>query len=181
MLKVSIFASGNGSNFQAIIDSDLNIDIDLLVCDKPQAKVIERARKHNIDVLIVDYQQGQEQVEAIIIAELKKRKIDFIILAGYLRILSNHFINQFSTIINIHPSLLPKYKGLHAIDKALANNDEIIGVTVHHVSEAVDEGTIIKQEAIEIKNLSKDEVYEQVHQLEHRLYLEVIKELVDEK
>lgn len=181
MLKISVFASGDGSNFQAIIDSDLNIDVDLLVCDKPHAKVIERAKKRNIDVLIVNYQEGQAKVEAIIIKELKKRDIDFIVLAGYLRILSNNFINHFTTIINIHPSLLPKYKGLHAIDRALDNNDEYIGVSVHHVSEEVDDGLIIRQEQINVKNLSRDEVYQQVHQLEHKLYLEVIKEFSDER
>lgn len=179
MLKAAIFASGNGTNFEAIVQANLDIEIALLVCDQKDAYVIKRAEKYHIPTLIVDYQEGKAKAEQTIINKLEG--IDFIILAGYLRVLSNNFIKHFSTIINVHPSLLPKYKGLNAIEQALNNNEEYIGVTIHHVNELVDDGQIIKQDKVNINGLSEEEVYQKVHQLEHKLYIEVIKELTYEK
>lgn len=177
MLKVAIFASGNGTNFAALVQANLPIDIALLVCDQQDAYVIKRAQEHQIAVLAVDYHNGKDEVETKIISKLKKENIDFIILAGYLRILSSNFIKQFTTIVNVHPSLLPKYKGLNAIKQALNNNEEFIGVSIHYVSELVDEGMIIKQDKVNVRGLSEEEVFQKVHQLEHQLYIEVIKEL----
>ncbi|WP_423363753.1 phosphoribosylglycinamide formyltransferase [Mycoplasma sp. P36-A1] len=186
MLKnVAVFASGNGSNFQAIADeaisNNLKINIKILVCDKKDAYAITRAKKLNIEVLLVDYKEGKKEVEHKIITELSKLKIDLIILAGFLRILSKDFIIKYKNrIINIHPSALPKYKGLHAIEQALENKDKSLGVTVHYVDEELDNGPIILQEIFSIENLDNQNIYKKVHQIEHQVYIKAIKKVTEE-
>lgn len=184
--KVAVFASGNGSNFQAILDAtknqELKIDIQILVVDKADAYAIERAKSAGIPVLLVNYKQdGKEVVEQTILNKLQELEVEYIILAGFLRILSPMFIQAYENkIINIHPSALPKYKGLHAIEQALENNDTTLGVTVHFVDEHLDNGQIIEQELFSIEGLDTQNIYKKVHQIEHQVYIKALKKVMED-
>ncbi|MDF9867366.1 phosphoribosylglycinamide formyltransferase-1 [Bacilli bacterium PM5-3] len=187
MLKnVAVFASGNGSNFQAIIDAmnnkELAISIKILVCNNDDAYAINRAIENDIDVILIDYKKySSYEIESMLVAKLKELKIDYILLAGFMRKLTPLFISSYrNRIINIHPSLLPKYKGLHAIEQALDNGDNEIGVSVHFVDEKLDNGPIIIQDSVDIKGLSSDDMYEKIHKLEHVLYVKAIKKVLEE-
>ncbi|MDL2211832.1 phosphoribosylglycinamide formyltransferase [Erysipelotrichaceae bacterium OttesenSCG-928-M19] len=184
--KAVVFASGNGSNFQAIVDAskakEIDVSIELLICNNEDAYVIERAINSGIDTLLVDYKKYTYfEIESMLIKQFKEMKIDYIFLAGFLRKLSPYFVTHFKNkILNIHPSLLPKYKGLDAIEQALANKDKEIGVTVHYVDEKLDNGPIIIQEEINIMGIDSEQVYQNVHELEHRLYIEAINKVMEE-
>jgi phosphoribosylglycinamide formyltransferase 1 len=183
MMNIAVFASGNGSNFAAIAKSiergELSCDLKLLVCDNPKAKVIDRARRIGVDILLLDREgfQSKRSFEAAIISRLKKDRIDLIVLAGFMRILSPEFVKAFhNRIINIHPSLLPAFKGADGIHDAFAYGAKVTGVTVHFVDEHMDHGPIILQEAVQIKE--KDtlgSLEARIHSLEHRLYPEAIR------
>ena len=185
MLNGAIFASGNGSNFQAIVDASkeslININIKLLICNNEEAYVINRALDADIDIIVVDYKKyPAHEIERMLLVKLKEYKIDYIFLAGYLRLLTSTLINKYpNKILNIHPSLLPKYKGLNAIEQAIKNKDEVIGVTVHYVDELLDNGQIIIQDSIDVSKMNTAEIYENIHQLEHKLYLEAINKVLE--
>ena len=158
MIKVGIFASGNGSNAQTIIDycaTHATYKVMALVCDQKDAFVIERARMAGIPVLIctLDDFDGASKVERQlkheqnIIEQLEPYEIDLICLAGYMRLLSSTFLQEYSRVINIHPSLLPKYPGLLAFKKAYESNDSHAGVTIHWVDEGMDTGEVIIQDS----------------------------------
>jgi len=182
--KLAVFASGNGSNFQAIADAikqlKILVKIEVLITDKKDAYAIERAKALDIPVVIVDYKEGREKVEEIILNTLEKYKIDYIALAGFMRVLSSDFVNKYpGRILNVHPSILPKYKGLNAIDQALDNGDSELGVTVHFVDESLDGGPIIAQEIFPIEGLTREQVIQRVHQVEHILYVDALKKVVE--
>lgn len=186
MLNTVVFASGNGTNFQAIIDAvdqgELKLKIKLLVCDKEDAYAIERALNNKIDVLLIDYKKySKSEIEHMLVHVLKEKKIELVVLAGFLRIFSPYFISNYrNKIINIHPSLLPKYKGLHAVEQALEQGEQEIGVTVHYVDEKLDSGDIILQDKFKITGLNETAIYENLHELEHRLYIEALKKITEE-
>lgn len=189
MKKIAIFASGSGSNFQAILDSIksgyLDADISLMVCDKSDAYVIKRAEVNNIETFIFnpkDY-NNKEAYETEILKKLKENDIDLIVLAGYMRLFGKTLLNEFEgRIINIHPSLLPAFKGKDAIDMALNYGVKVIGVTVHWVDEGMDTGKIIDQESFKLSgNETKKEIEEKIHNIEHKLYPKVIKDIVSGK
>lgn len=175
MKKIAIFASGNGTNFKALADSKIikNLaKISLLVCDKPGAKVVERAKDRDIDVFAFspkDY-GSKKAYEREILQRVKDT--DFIFLAGYMRILSKDFLEAYKgEVINIHPSLLPKHKGVEAIKRAYEARDPYIGVSIHYVNEEVDGGQIIAQDKFKVDyGKSLDEIEEIVHEIEHELY-----------
>jgi len=182
--KLAVFASGNGSNFQAIADAikqlKILVKIEVLITDKKDAYAIERAKALDIPVVIVDYKEGREKVEETILNTLEEYKIDYIALAGFMRVLSSDFVNKYpGRILNVHPSILPKYKGLNAIDQALDNGDSELGVTVHFVDESLDGGPIIAQEIFPIEGLTREQVIQRVHQVEHILYVDALKKVVE--
>ena len=183
--KAVVFASGNGSNFQAIVDAaskkEINVSIELLICNNEDAYVIERALNSGIDVLLVDYKKySYYEIESMLLSKFKEMKIDYIFLAGFLRKLSPLFVSSYKNrIINIHPSLLPKYKGLDAIEQAINNHDQKIGVTVHFVDEKLDNGPVIIQDTVNVEGLKEDEIYEKVHALEHKLYVDAINKVLE--
>lgn len=185
MANIAIFASGNGSNFEALVKS-LNQDqqnrIAILFCNNKNAYVLERAKKINTRIILLDYKkQSQKEVENNILKNLKTKKIDIIFLAGFMKILSKFFLDQLNIpILNIHPSLLPHHKGINAIEKAFIAGDENIGITIHHVNEEVDSGNIIFQKSIKLdKRLGLDHIENQIHQLEHKWYPVVAKRYCD--
>lgn len=185
--KAVVFASGNGSNFQAIVDAaknkEINVSVELLVCNNEEAYVVKRATASGVDTLLVDYHQySYFEIESMLLKMFKEMKIDYIFLAGFLRKLSPYFVmNYQNKILNIHPSFLPKYKGMNAVEQAIANREAQIGVTVHYVDEKLDHGPMIVQEGINTKGLTNDEIYEEVHKLEHRLYIEAIIQVMEDQ
>lgn len=186
-MRVAIFASGNGSNFEAIAKSDelrrAGLEIELLVCDQPNAHVIKRAEKYQIPVFVnqlADY-PDRATYEQAIIEKLKPLKIEYILLAGYMRVVTPTLLTAYpNQIINIHPSLLPKFSGLEAIERAFASNAPVTGVTIHYIDEGVDTGPVIKQDkVIRLKNDTEASLEARIHQTEHQMYRQVILDLLN--
>ncbi|MEF7441624.1 phosphoribosylglycinamide formyltransferase [Paenibacillus lautus] len=180
--RMAVFASGRGSNFQALVDAQqsgaLGGEISILVCDKPQAPVVELAKSANVDVFAFQPKEyaSKEDYEREIAAELQQRGVELIVLAGYMRLLSPSFVEFYNgRIINIHPSLLPAFPGKDAIGQALAYGVKMTGVTVHFVDGGMDTGPVIAQKAVEIKDGDTAETLaERIHAVEQKLYSEVV-------
>lgn len=184
--KIAVFASGSGSNFQAIADAvqsvELDTEISLLVCDKPGAFVIERANKMGIPTFVFNAKEyaSKEAFEQEIVSRLKSHDAEFIVLAGYMRLIGPTLLNEFEgRIVNIHPSLLPEFPGKDAIGQAIRAGAEETGVTVHFVDEGMDTGPIIAQERVKVQ---ADETLEslqvKIHTIEHALYPAVLQKLL---
>jgi len=183
MKKIAIFASGRGSNFSAIAQAvkkgSLKVKLALLVCDNPQAPVLSKARKLKIKTVLVkrgDF-DSKKDFEKEITRYLKEEKIDLVIMAGFMRMLTPYFVRAYKNrIINIHPALLPAFKGAHAIKDAFDYGVKVTGVTVHFVDEEMDHGAIILQKEAEIKeNDTLVSLEAKIHKVEHLLYPEAIK------
>ena len=188
MTNIAVFASGNGSNFQAILDATksgaLKATIQLLVCDRQNAYCIQRAEEANIPSFVFTAKQyeSKEQYEAEVISHLKELNVEFIILAGYMRLIGPTILDAFpGKIVNIHPSFLPLFPGKDAIGQALLANVESTGVTVHYVDEGMDTGPIIAQEKIIIdQDETKESLEKKVHDIEHVLYVDTLKKLFNQ-
>lgn len=187
-MKVAIFASGNGSNFEAIAEAvqrqELDVEISLLFCDQPKAFVIERGEKYGVPIFSFSPKSFPTRAayEQEILKALAVYQVDFIILAGYMRLIGEDLLKAYpQKIINIHPSLLPAFPGLHGIRDALAAGVSETGVTIHYIDEGVDTGPVIAQE--KVKLLADDTLATlatRIHQVEHRLYVEILKQLAEE-
>jgi phosphoribosylglycinamide formyltransferase-1 len=188
--NIAVFASGRGSNFQAIAKAVKSgkikkANLVLLVCDNPSAPVIFRAKKLKVKVVLVrpDIFSAKKDFESKIIQSLKENKVGLILLAGFMRILSSDFVRKYKNrIINIHPSLLPSFKGGEGIKDAFEYGVKVTGVTVHFVDERMDHGPIILQKEIKVEE--KDtlaSLEKKVHKVEHKLYPEAIKLFVGNK
>ncbi|MDD5128930.1 MAG: phosphoribosylglycinamide formyltransferase [Candidatus Omnitrophica bacterium] len=177
-MNLAVFASGNGSNFSAIVkaikEGKVRVRSLILVCDNPGAFVLKRAQKAGVRVILASRGDfpSRKDFEAAIIQRLKIYKIDLIVLAGFMRMLSPAFVERYrNRILNIHPSLLPAFKGAHAIKDAFEDKVPFTGVTVHVVDEKMDHGPVILQERLKIK--SRDSfvsLEKRIHALEHKLY-----------
>jgi len=176
-LKIAILASGEGTNFQELIDlsksNKLDIDIKILITNKSDAGCISRAKKSNINYKIIknsDYEK-KEFFEEEIINTLKNYDIELVVMAGWMRIMSSKFVNSFKNkIINIHPSLLPSFKGGNAIEEAMSYNSKITGCSVHFVESKVDSGALIMQAALSISEEDNfDSISKKIHFLEHKI------------
>ena len=153
-INIAVFISGNGSNLKSLILNSLKkrskYEIKLVISNKPTAKGLGYARKFKIKKKIINYLNKKSAEKAILI-ELKQNKIDLICLAGFMKILSNDLIKKFKgKIINIHPSLLPKYKGLDTHQRAINDKQKYSGCTVHYVNSKLDSGKIILQKKVKI-------------------------------
>ena len=174
-IKTAVFISGTGTNLKNLIKfskiKKSPISIDLIISNTNKAKGLKYADQFNIKKKIFNF-QNTKNVEKKILLLIQKEKINFICLAGFMKILSKDFIKKFDgRIINIHPSLLPKYKGLKAHGRAIKNEDKFAGCTVHYVTEKLDSGKIILQKKIKIT--AKDNsvsLAKKVLKLEHKLY-----------
>ena len=166
--------SGNGTNFENIVKSCPEIDVVLMVYNKKDCGAVRKAKKLGISSCYI-----KSTEENRIINEFKWARVDYVILAGWMRILSSKFIQAFpDKIINIHPSLLPKYKGLDPIQRALDNGDKVTGCTVHMVTEELDSGRILMQEQVPIcRHDTIETLTMAVHQAEHRIFPEVLRNL----
>ena len=154
-IKIAVFISGKGSNLKNLINHSLKVDskfkINLIISNNPKAKGLIYAKEYRIKKKIFD-NSNNKFFEKKTLLELKKNKINFICLAGFMKILSKSFLNNFKgTVINIHPSLLPKYKGLNTHQRVLDNNEKYSGCTVHFVNSKLDSGKIILQKKIRIQ------------------------------
>ena len=182
-MNIAIFASGRGTNFAAIVRAakkgKISANIALLVCDNPKASVISKARRAGIEVFLIKRADflNKRDFEDRIIQRLEEARIDLVVLAGFMRLLSPEFTQRFKfKILNIHPALLPAFKGVHGIKDALDYGVKAAGVTVHFVDEEMDHGPIILQAAVKI---NEDETLEsleaKIHKVEHKLYPEAVR------
>jgi phosphoribosylglycinamide formyltransferase-1 len=182
--RIAVFASGNGGNLQALIDNSRdkklgNSEIALVFSDNPAAYALKRARKAGISVCVLEKTgfAGREEYDRAAAAALDARGIDLVVLAGFMRILSPFFVRKYrGRLINIHPSILPSFKGAHGIKDAYDYGVKISGATVHFVTEDLDAGPIISQGAVGIKEgESADSFERRMHELEHKLYPEAVR------
>lgn len=164
MKRVSVLASGRGSNFQAIIDSvesgRLEVTIGSLITDNPQAYAIERAERAGIPVQLVNFASYAERsaYEAALLQAMEDSSADLFVLAGYMRILEGMIVRRYlGRLINIHPALLPSFPGLHAQEQALRHGVKISGCTVHFVDEGMDTGPIILQRCVPVRDDDDEE------------------------
>lgn len=187
MKRIAIFASGEGSNFQVLADAcrrgDIPAEAALMVCDRPSARVNERADRMGIERFTFsprDY-ASKAEYEREIVRRLDEKGIDLVCLAGYMRILSDELLGAYGgRIVNVHPSLLPAFKGAHAIEQALEYGVKIFGVTIHWVDATLDGGRIIAQRAFPYEGSDLEELVRLVHAAEHPLYVETVKRLLNE-
>ena len=174
-IRSCVFISGNGSNLKSLIKSsrDYNfpIKIQLIISNNPNAKGLRFAKQYSIPYKFFP-SDNKEKFERNSLFEIKKRKIKFLCLAGFMKILSKNFIKAFGyKIINIHPSLLPKYKGLNTHKRVLRSRDRYSGCTVHLVTPKLDSGKIILQKKILIdKNETEKSLKTKILRQEHKLY-----------
>ncbi|MDR4947869.1 phosphoribosylglycinamide formyltransferase [Neobacillus cucumis] len=185
-MKIAVFASGTGTNFATILKSIklkqiTNVEIVLLVSDNPEALAVRKAKDESIPIFTFkakDYPNKQAYEEEIL-EELIERNVDFIVLAGYMRLLGHVLLQAYEgNIINVHPSLLPSFKGKDAIGQALEYGVKVTGVTVHYVDEGMDTGAIIAQQAVTIDSEeTRETLTKKIQEVEHKLLPEVIQSL----
>ena len=176
--KTAVLASGFGSNLQALIDAQAAGEslarIACVVSDRADSGALVRAARHGIEGILLSPRDfpDREALDTALCDRLDARGIDWVVLAGYMRILSKAFVRRYrGRILNIHPSLLPAYPGIRSIERAHADRAARTGVTVHFVDEGVDTGPIILQEAFAVDpQESLEALTQRVHALEHRLY-----------
>ena len=185
--KVAVLISGNGSNLQSLIDNfkkESSIDIKCVISNKENAFGLERATEANIDNFFVDHTKfkSREEFDQELIKILEEYDPDLIVLAGFMRILSELFVDKYiGKLINIHPSLLPKYPGLETHEKVIENKDSHHGVTIHYVDKTLDGGPICAQSKMEVKTNNIKDLQNQIHQIEHEMYPLVIKQIAEGK
>ena len=186
--KIAIFASGYGSNFEAIATAALAdvipAEVALMVCDKPQARVVEVAQKMGIPSFVFsakDY-ASKADYEREIVSRLREEEVELICLAGYMRIVGEELLSAYEGhIINLHPSLLPAFKGARAIEQAMEYGVKVFGASIHYVDSSLDGGRIIAQRAIEYDGDSIEEVTAKIHSIEHELYIQTISKLLNKE
>ena len=183
--KLAVFASGTGSNFEAIADAcadgTLNAEVVLMVCDKPAAAVVGKAAARGIESFVFspkDY-ACKADYEKEIIGRMDAKKVELVCLAGYMRIVSDVLLEAYAgRIINIHPSLLPSFRGAHAVEQAVAFGVKVYGITIHYVTAELDGGKIIAQRAFDYDGDDPEEVHRIGQKIEHKLYVETIDKLL---
>ena len=182
-LIVSVFISGRGTNLKSLINfskkKNSPIKIVLVVCNNNNAKGISYAKKSKIKFLIINY-KNKKKAENKILENLKKNKINLICLAGFMKILSKKIINVYKNrILNIHPSLLPKYKGLNTHKRVIMNKEKFTGCTVHLVNTKLDSGKIILQKKIKIlKKDDENSLSKRLLKIENLIYPKAIKKFI---
>ncbi|QQF52423.1 phosphoribosylglycinamide formyltransferase [Campylobacter fetus subsp. venerealis] len=175
--NIAILFSGSGSNLEAILEKvhgkvfgDVKIVAKLLICNKTDAYGIERAKKLGLETLIIDSSKfiSREEFDAALVKEIEKNEIDLTVLAGFMRILTHVFTSKIKAI-NLHPSILPLFKGAHAIKESFDSDMAVGGVSVHYVSEELDGGKIIAQETFPRNSKTFEEWEETIHKIEHEI------------
>jgi phosphoribosylglycinamide formyltransferase-1 len=185
--RLVVLASGNGSNFQAIIDAceagRLDAEVVRLIVNRPGAYALERAKRHGIPAEVIDHEHyaDREHFDAALADAVADAQPDWIIMAGFMRILTERFVDRFQgRLINIHPSLLPKYPGRSTHARALKAGDRQHGATVHFVTPTVDAGPPIVQGRIDIQaDDTPERLKQRIHDIEHRIYPLAIEWLIE--
>lgn len=188
-LKIGVLISGSGSNLQAIIDridqGTLDAEIVLVISSRPDAFGLTRAEKADIPTLALNREVYQDAPAANkrIADALKEAGAEYVIMAGYMRKLTNEVLDAYpDKVVNLHPALLPSFKGAHAIEDAFTFGVKVTGITVHFANEDYDKGPIIAQRAVEIREDDTLESLEtRIHEAEHELYPEVISLLAQQR
>jgi len=189
MRNIAILASGNGTNFSAIAKAVkhgyIKANLKLMVTDKQNSYVRIRAKRSGVKNIFCDPKAFSCRLafDKELYGILNKEKIDLVILAGFMRILTPYFVRKFKNrILNIHPALLPAFRGEHAIGRVFKSGCKITGVTVHFVDEKVDHGPVILQEKVKVKkDMSLEDLEREIHKVEHKLYPQAIKLVIDKK
>ena len=185
LIKLAVLFSGNGSNLENILSKlhqktfgKNTFEVVLCLCNKKEAYGIKRARKFGLESVIVEHQnyKSREEFDKAVVEKIKESGADLTILAGFMRILSPVFTQNIKAV-NLHPSLLPLFKGANAIKQSYESDMKVAGVSVHWVSEELDGGKIIAQKAFEKKNLTYEEFEEKIHALEYELLPQSVIEL----
>ena len=190
ILKVGAIASGSGSNFEAIVQATETgilkdkARVEVLICNKAGAYSIERAKNHDIPFYLIEsdkYKGTREEYDQKVINILDEYKCKLIVLVGYMRFVSQHFIDAFDgNVMNIHPALLPSFKGMHAHEDALAYGVKVSGVTVHFVDPEEDHGPIIIQKAVPVYDTdTKDTLGPRILEWEHKAFPKAIELFLD--
>jgi len=182
--RIAVLASGVGTNLQALLDDPIvGAWITLVVSDKPQAGALEKARARGVETVFVDPDgfEDRRSFDDAVMALLDRAGTEYVVLAGFMRVLGPEFVHAYEgRMLNIHPSLLPKFPGTHAVQDALEAGVERTGVTIHFVDEQVDHGPVVMQEEVPV--LPDDDVGSleaRVHEVEHRLYPQAVRALVE--
>ena len=187
MFKIAVLISGNGSNLEAIInackDNIINGSVNIVISNNPDAYGLQRAKNHSLDYKIIENNkfETREDFDRALVEELKYSNPDLIVLAGFMRILTPVVIEAFKNkIINIHPSLLPKYPGLDTHNSVIKNGDLKHGVTIHFVNEVLDGGQIIAQGELSVNpNETEKQLKRRIHSIEHILLPKIVSKFAD--
>ncbi|EJP76170.1 MULTISPECIES: phosphoribosylglycinamide formyltransferase [Campylobacter] len=176
--KIAVLFSGSGSNLEAILSqlhgkifNGVRLEVALTLTNKADAYGIERARKYGLTSVVIENKNfaSREEFDTALVSEIKKYDVDLVVLAGFMRILTEIFTSQIRAI-NLHPSILPLFKGAHAIKESFASDMQIGGVSVHWVSAQLDGGKIIAQRAFEREDgMSEQEWEAKIHAIEHEI------------
>ncbi|TCB71360.1 phosphoribosylglycinamide formyltransferase [Acinetobacter sp. ANC 4216] len=178
MIKIAVLVSGSGSNLQALIDANLSGQIIGVISNKPEAYALERAAKAGIQTAVIEHKQypNREAFDDVMHQQLLDWDVDLVVLAGFMRILSAKFVKAWEgKMLNIHPSLLPYYKGMHTHQRVLNTGDVLHGCTVHYVTAELDAGQPLAQGVLKV-NLHDNatSLANRVHVLEHLIYPQVV-------
>lgn len=186
--KIAVLFSGSGSNLEKILEkvhnktfSKCKIEVVCCICNKKDAGGIEKAKKHGLDTILLEHQnfQDRESFDKELVNVVKNSGAELVVLAGFMRILTSYFTQNLKAI-NLHPSLLPLFKGAHAIEDSFNSPMKVGGITVHYVNEELDGGEIIAQECFKKEKSMTFEIFEEkIHALEHELLPKTIVNILD--
>lgn len=186
--KIAVLFSGSGSNLEKILEqvhnkefSTCKVEVACLICNKPEAFGIERAKKYGLETIVVEHSRfsDRETFDMELVRLIKESGAELVVLAGFMRILTPYFTKNVKAI-NLHPSLLPLFKGAHAIDESFHSSMKVAGITVHYVNEELDGGTIIAQRCFQkTPDMSLEEFEDTIHKLEHELLPKTIIDILD--
>ncbi len=188
--KIAILFSGSGTNLEKILEnvhnkvfSTCKIEVSCLICNKKDAYGIQRAKKYGLETTIIEHSNfpNRESFDAQMVEQINKSGAELVVLAGFMRILTPLF-TQSVNAINLHPSLLPLFKGANAIQESYSSSMKVGGISVHYVNEELDAGEIIAQEAFKKQeNMSLEDFEEKIHELEYKLLPKTIIDILDKK
>jgi phosphoribosylglycinamide formyltransferase-1 len=186
-IKLGVLISGSGTNLQAIIDrieeGTLDATVEIVVSSRPDAYGLKRAERHGIQTLTLSKQIYADPMVAdeIIAAELKRHGVEYVVMAGYMRMVHAPILVSYpNRVVNLHPALLPSFKGAHAIQDAFDAGVKVTGITVHFANAEYDKGPIIAQKAVRVKEGDTvDDLEARIHKAEHKLYPKVVGWIAD--
>lgn len=189
MKKIGVLISGTGSNLKAIINNcynkNINASISFVISDNPEALGLQIAKENGILIKVINFKEFKKRkdFDQALLNFLSSNELDLIVLAGFMKILPRMITDKFKgRIVNIHPSILPKYPGTQTHAKVMKNKDRFHGVSIHFVNEILDSGQLIAQGIINTKpNQSESNLIKRIHKVEHLLYPKVIKYLCENK